>query len=242
MPCYNEAACLDLTVPPLVDAFRRIGVDLEVVLVDNGSTDGTGDVIDGLAGRGLPVVKAVVARNQGQGHGILTGLRACRAPLVGYLGADGQVDPGDVVRLYRALCDAPRPGLVKARRRPRHDGVVRLVVSFVYNALMRVVFVGVPSRDINCNPKLMPAGLLDRLQPTSRDWFLEAEIVLKAAHLGIPIIEIDVEGQAREAGSSHVRVATVTEFIRNILAYRFGADWRTWRAASAVERRLGTKP
>jgi len=75
MPCFNEENCLDLTVPPLLQVFQQAGVDLELILVDNGSTDRTSAVIDGLIARGLPIVKAVVSVNQGQG---LAFAAACR--------------------------------------------------------------------------------------------------------------------------------------------------------------------
>src|SRR5581483_5057774 len=91
LPCYNEESCLERTVPPLAQAFREAGVALELVLVDNGSTDGTSDVIERLIACGLPVIKGTVPVNQGQGLGMLTGFRLCRGRYIGYICADGQV-------------------------------------------------------------------------------------------------------------------------------------------------------
>ena len=65
MPCYNEEGCLELTVPPLIETFSAAGVLLQVVLVDNGSTDRTSEVIDHLISRGLPITKGVVPVNRG---------------------------------------------------------------------------------------------------------------------------------------------------------------------------------
>lgn len=229
VPCYNEAACLPQTIPPLAEAFARAGVALELVLVDNGSTDGTSAVIDQLARQGLPITKATIDVNQGQGLGILTGFAVSRGRYVGHLNADGQIASEDVVRVYAATKDAPPSALVKARRLNRPDGATRAIVSVLYNAAMRVLFWGVPAQDINANPKIMPAATARLMQLTSRDWFLEAEIILKARHLRLPVIEIDVWSHPRQGGRSHVRLVTVLEFLRNIALYRLGRPWRAWR-------------
>jgi glycosyltransferase involved in cell wall biosynthesis len=228
MPCYNEENCLEKTVPPLAHVFEAAGVDLEIILVDNGSTDGTSQVIDQLIARGLPVVKGVVKVNQGQGLGILTGLRISRGEYVGYLCADGQVGPESVLVIYRALRSAHGQTLAKARRRFRQDSWIRKIVSIQFNALMLLLFPGIPSLDVNGNPKIMPADVLRMMELSSRDWFLEAEVMLKARHLRLLVIEIDVPGCLRRAGVSNVRMQTVLEFARNILSYRFGGPWRRW--------------
>jgi dolichol-phosphate mannosyltransferase len=232
VPCYNEEACLERTMPPLTETFARNGILLQLVLVDNGSTDRTSDVIDSLIARGLPVTKGVVPVNEGQGLGFLTGFSLCRGRFIGYICADGQVSPRDVVMIFEAARASAVPTLAKARRRFRPDGWLRKFVSIAYNALMQVVFFGIRSLDVNGNPKIMPADVLRRMELTSRDWFLEAEVMLKARHLGLHVIEINVPGKLREGGRSHVRLATVLEFAWNIVAYRLGRPWRAWRGSA----------
>ena len=231
LPCYNEEDCLEFTVPPLVETFSEAGVSLQMVLVDNGSTDRTSEVIDRLVARGLPITKAVVPANRGQGLGFLTGFAVCRGRYIGYICADGQVEPKDVLVTYRALQNATVPTLAKVRRLYRPDSWVRKVVSICFNAIMKVLFVGMPCLDVNGNPKIMPANILRLMELSSEDWFLEAEVMLKARHLGLPVIEINVKGQPREAGHSHVRFATILEFIRNIISYRVmrSGPWSEWR-------------
>jgi glycosyltransferase involved in cell wall biosynthesis len=230
MPCYNEQDCLPLTVPALVDAFQKAEIDLEVVLVDNGSTDRTSAVIDELIARGLPVVKAVVPVNRGQGLGIRTGLNACRGRHIGYLAADGQVGTESVLLVYRAVATAGDRTIAKVRRRFRPDSLTRKIVSIFYNVGMLIIFPGVPSLDVNGSPRIMPREVLPLLDLTSSDWFLEAEIMLKAQYLRLMVIEIDVPGRLRKGGRSNVRLATIFEFARNILWYRLGGPWRDWRS------------
>src|SRR5438105_6058991 len=77
IPCYNEEESLEQSATELVDAFQQAGIDLDLVLVDNGSTDGTGAIIDRLIDRGLPVTKVHVPVNGGYGYGIRRGLDVC---------------------------------------------------------------------------------------------------------------------------------------------------------------------
>jgi glycosyltransferase involved in cell wall biosynthesis len=232
--CYNEEACLEFTVPPLISTFEEAGVGLEVVLVDNGSRDRTSEVIDGLIARGLPIVKATVPVNRGFGLGALTGLGVSRGRYVGYLCADGQVAPESVLLIYRALRAAGPYSLAKARRRFRQDSWVRRIVSIGYNGLMLALFPGVPSLDVNGNPKIMPAEVARIMELSSTDWFLDAEIMLKARHLRLMVLEIDVPGYLRKAGRSNVRMRTVLEFARNIARHRLGGSWNEWRARVAA--------
>jgi hypothetical protein len=95
--------------------------------------------------------------------------------------------------------------------------------------MMQIFFWGMPSRDVNCNPKILPARVLRLMQLSSDDWFLEAEVMLKARHLRIPVVEVDVQSLERQAGRSHVRIATVLEFLKNIVVFRIGGPWREWR-------------
>jgi glycosyltransferase involved in cell wall biosynthesis len=229
MPCYNEEDCLDRTVPPLVETFQKAGIDLELVLVDNGSVDRTSAVIDGLIARGLPIRKVVVPVNRGQGLGIRTGLNACRGRHIGYLAADGQVAPESVLLIYRAVVTAGDRTIAKVRRRFRPDSVTRKIISTIYNVGMLIVFPGMPSMDVNGSPRIMPREILSIMDLTSSDWFLEAEIMLKVQYLRLMVIEIDVPGFLRKGGNSHVGLRTIFEFARNILRYRMGGPWREWR-------------
>src|SRR5689334_3598681 len=88
MPCYDEEAIVGYTIPRLVTAFERAGYTLELVAVDNGSHDRTGEIIRSCAERHPSVVYHRVERNVGYGNGILSGLPLCTAPWVGMIPAD----------------------------------------------------------------------------------------------------------------------------------------------------------
>lgn len=141
----------------------------------------------------------------------------------------GQVSPEDVVRVYRASSDASQPVLSKARRRERPDGLQRAIISLGYNALMNLFFPRMPSSDVNANPKFLTASVLHRMDLGSDDWFLEAEIMLKARYMGLSVLEVEVGGKPRESGRSHVRGSAILEFFKNMIRYRFGRTWKQWR-------------
>jgi glycosyltransferase involved in cell wall biosynthesis len=221
IPCYNESEVLRNTVTRLVEAFGTKRVQLELVLVDNGSTDDTGVIIDALVAEGLPIVKETVERNVGYGNGVLKGLTRCRGRLVGFTCADGQVDALDVLRVFDVASNVRSPKLVKVRRRFRMDGFTRKIVSIIYNMLANVVFWRLGSIDINGNPKIFPREYLEPMHLTSPDWFLDAEVMIRARQLGLDVIEMNVLAHMREGGKSNVRAGTCWEFVKNLARFRF---------------------
>ncbi len=240
LPCYNEEEALPHTVPSLAEAFAGAGVELELVLVDNGSTDGTGHVIDDLSEQGFPITRVSLQPNRGYGGGILAGLRAGRAPILGYLCADGQVSAQDTLMVYQLLRGREDRVLAKVRRRFRQDSWRRKAVSITYNGLMQVLYARTGAIDVNGSPKLFSRSVFERMQLSSEDWFLDPEIIIKARHLGLKIIEIDVEGHARQGGASSVGLRTCAEFAGNLARYRVGGALDAWQAG--VERLPATPP
>ena len=132
VPCYNEEDVLERTITRLIEEFQLRNVDVEIVAVDNGSSDRTSEIIDDMIARGLPMAKAVVVTNHGYGLGARTGLALCRGRYIGIIPADGQVDPRDVVQLVEVLLNSRTPRLAKVRRRFRLDGGWRKFVSILY--------------------------------------------------------------------------------------------------------------
>lgn len=226
MPCYNEEAIINYTIPRLINAFNRAGYRIELVAVNNGSTDKTGELIQKLAVEYPSIVYHRVTKNQGYGYGILSGISLCTAPWVGIIPADGQVDAEDVVRLFDAVIAADSPVLGKVRRRFRMDGLRRKVVSVFYNFFFRALWPRLSSLDINGTPKILPRQILIAMNLRSTGWLLDPEMMIKAYYLGIRILEFNAFARMRGSGVSHVRTTTVFEFIRNLLAFRFSKEWQ----------------
>jgi glycosyltransferase involved in cell wall biosynthesis len=230
MPCYDEEAIVGQTIRRLIQAFERAEVPIEIVAVDNGSRDSTLSILDALREKHREVVVVRVVENIGYGNGVLSGLPHCTAPWVGIIPADGQVDAEDTVRLYEDAVATGDVVLAKARRRFRMDGLQRKLVSIGYNVFFRLLWPRISSLDINGLPKIMPREVLERLSPTSRQWLLDPEIMIRAHLLGVRVLEYNVFARMRGSGLSHVRASTCWEFVKGVLRLRFSPELRRWRA------------
>lgn len=224
VPCYNEADVIRNTATRLIREFEEKNINLDLILVDNGSMDETGSIIDKMIAEGMPIVKAEVKVNEGYGNGILNGLKHSKGKFVGFVCADGQVEAHDVVKVYEIAANAKSPTLAKVRRRFRMDGLVRKIVSINFNLLITFLFGGLGSIDINGNPKIFPSDYLESMKLHSKDWFLDAEVMIKAKKLGLNVFELNVMAQMREGGKSNVRTSTIREFIGNLIQFRFSRE------------------
>lgn len=238
MPCYNEEKNAGRTIGRLVEAFRSSDHRLEIVAVDNGSTDGTLEVLRGCAEHHPDIRVVRVEENRGYGLGVLTGLPRCRAPWAGIIPADGEVDPEDVVRLFEEALATDGDVVAKVRRRFRLDGMRRKAISVAYNLFFRLLWPGVGSLDINGSPKIAPRERLEEMRLHSEGWLLDPEIMVKAHQMGLRVLELNVFARLRGRGESHVRLSAVWDFLRALLAFRFLPDrtlWRDDRAEGAEE-------
>lgn len=220
IPLLDEADGCAREAGALAAALDAAGIRFRLMLVDNGSRDGTGEIVDRLA-RDLPGVRALHLReNAGYGGGILAGLAALDTPWRGWHWGDGQVRPEVVV----AACERLARGdvaFVKARRLQREDGWQRRLISAAYNRVACPAL-GVPVPDVNGCPKIFTAEALARLAPRSRDWLLDLEVVYGAVRANLPWAEVPAVMHRRQGGASKVRLATVTEFMRGMTQARLG--------------------
>ncbi|MCX6348271.1 MAG: glycosyltransferase family 2 protein [Candidatus Aureabacteria bacterium] len=229
---YNEEENVLGIVSGLKETLDSEKADYQLLLVNNGSTDRTPSLIRELTAHDPRLKTVTVEKNLGYGWGAIQGMKAAEGEWVGFMAGDGQVDPADVARLYRET----RHGydLVKVRRAYRQDGFIRGVISDVYVMTFCLLF-DLPFYDINATPLVFRRKWLEKLDFRSRDWFLNAEIMLKARSLNLSIKEVTIVFRRRKGGKSNVRVATVFEFVFNILKFRLGRGLSQWK------RKIGLK-
>jgi glycosyltransferase involved in cell wall biosynthesis len=226
MPCYNEEEALGYTIPHLTEAFRQAGYRLELVAVDNGSTDATGQVIQQLAAKDPSIVFHRVEKNEGYGNGVLRGYERCTAPWVGHICADGQVDAADVVQLFEAVRATNGLVIGKIRRRFRMDGLQRKLVSIAYNGFVRMLWPTLESIDVNGTPKILPRNAVRAMCLESKGWLVDPEIVVKGHYLGLRILEFNSFARMRGTGTSHIRPTTCWEFFYELVLAKFTRRWR----------------
>jgi glycosyltransferase involved in cell wall biosynthesis len=228
IPLYNEEECVEKCVVEIVRGLdREFANDYELVLVVNGSEDRTGEICETLATY-YPSVKVVWAKqNLGYGGGIIRGIEAASGTYVGFMCGDGQVSPEDLGRVMREI-QKGESDLVKACRVTRGDGSLRKANSVCYNLLFGVLF-GTGTRDINAMPKLWRRAVAPLLDLTSRDWFIDAEIMIKARHRGLRVREIPIDYLERVGGRSVVRLSTLFQFLRNAAMLLVSGRLRSWK-------------
>ncbi|MBI5622197.1 MAG: glycosyltransferase family 2 protein [Elusimicrobia bacterium] len=200
VPCWNEAA----SIPGLVERFGAAsqGVDAELVLVDNGSTDRTAEVLSGLLETRAWVRKVALARNQGYGGGILAGLKEARGRFLGWTHADLQTDPADGFRALELLasCPAPERTLAKGRRTGRSLAARLFTWGMAAYASLRL---GRGLWDINGQPVVFHRGFLEtwpRVMP--EDFTLDLAALYAAGRAGWQVLRFPVGFAARSHGRS----------------------------------------
>lgn len=205
-PMWNEEDYIRQTVDVARDACRELvtGGEIagfEVVIVDDASTDATGEIADQLAAAD-PCVRVVHhERNRKLGGSIRTGLDAAQGDVVLYTDADLPVDMAELGRALRIMrvYDA---GMVSAYRLDRTgEGPRRAIYSWVYNGLIGMAF-GTKVRDVNFAFKLIRRDLLDQVRLVSEGSFIDAELIVRAQRLGFQIVQIGVDYFPRTRGTS----------------------------------------
>ena len=222
IPVFNEEACIRGTVVEIVEHLKQCGISHELIAVNNGSTDGTGRILDELRLEQSSLIVVPLAVNDGYGGGILAGWRRSRGRVIGFTCADGEVDANDIVTLFRVL-DAGKLDLCKGKRIHRRDGLFRTVISFGYHILVGLLF-RIHITDVNGYPVLMRRESLAALDLQQRNWVFNLEVLFGARNLGLTIAEVDVEHRPRAGGRSHVRWYFPFVFLWQLLVY-----WRHCR-------------
>ena len=220
IPAFNEAAHLAEVITALAHSLEQAKIDHEIYVVNNGSSDGTSDVIRGLHAKNPRILGIELAQNQQYGGGILAGLAAARGEVLGWAHADGQTDPGDIIRLYQRMRAEDRE-LGKAVRVLSFEPRIRKMLSAAYYAIFQILF-WIPYRDMYGTPKLLTRNALEKFSLESRDWFIDPEFVIKALRHKMPILEIETTWHVRKSGGTKARLFLAgLEFFKNMLLYRF---------------------
>lgn len=199
MPAYNEEAGLVGSVEQVLAALPHgvQGVDGEVLIADDCSTDGTARIADDLARRYRPVRVVHHAVNQGIGGGMRTGIAEARGEWLILIPADLALDLAELGKYFAAARDAD---VVVGVRSDRRDySPARLAVSWVNIHLIRALF-GMPLHQFNYI-SMYRTELLRRM--TVEYWrsaFFFAEILIKARALGARLVEVDITYEPRASG------------------------------------------
>ena len=194
LPAYNEADNLPEVVPAIAGALEATGRTWEIVVVDDGSTDGTRTVMGPLRSDRVRYIR--LRRNSGKSAALSMGLDHVRGDVVVLMDADGQDDPSELPKLLAALDGGV--DLVTGRRAVRNDLFVKRTTSVLYNGVTAKV-TGVDGKDFNSGFKVMRRDVADSLEMYGE---LHRYIPVLAVWNGFRVREVDVEHHERLHGSS----------------------------------------
>ena len=196
LPCFNEADNLTDVVQDALVAAARVGASYEIVIVDDGSTDGTAEIAAALV-EGLRCVRLVMhLTNRGYGAAVRTGISAARMPYVLLTDADLQFDLAELEDLVPRLEEAD---VVVGYRLRREDPPARRAAAAGWNWLVRLLY-GLPFRDVDCAFKLFPRELLQELPLGSSGAVFSTELLVRALEAGAVVTEVPVHHYPRISG------------------------------------------
>lgn len=215
IPVYNEEGCIERVAKDLLEEFASKKIDLELILVNNGSIDSTAQVIDKLS-KEFPknIVTVHLKKNAGIGGGILAGLEKASGKFVGYTCADGQITPHDTYRVFMLV----RKGefhIGKTIRLVRNDGIYRKILSKGFFLLSTSLFWN-RFDDINGYPVIMNAEIFKKLKIKSKSYMFNLELLLKARKAHLTVGAVEAPFLERYAGRAHVNFATPVKFMKEL--------------------------
>ncbi len=230
LPAFNEEANIRAVIKDAHRTVPKLAPIFEIIVVNDGSKDRTGEICDRLAEE-LPNVRVVHhARNCGYGAALKSGIKLARYDLIFFTDADGQFDLTEVAALLEQTdaCD-----IVAGYRARRRDPPHRLLFAWGWNILVRLVL-GIRIRDIDCAFKVFHRHVFDRVQIHCVGAMVNTEIFAQAARFGMTVKQVRVNHFPRRHGkSTGGNVAVIRKAFRELIRIR-----RKSHAITAVIRRV----
>ncbi len=222
--CYRSEDFAPIFIQEVENSLSKTNLTYELVLVANfflnpEKIDRTAKIVTELA-KDNPRLIVVAKEKQGMmGWDMRTGLDAANGNTIAVIDGDGQMPPEDIIKVYRAL-NSGQFAVAKTYRDQRFDGAKRRIISKVYNLLLKSLFPKVTVCDVNSKPKIFTREALQKLNLTSDDWFIDAEIIIRASYLNLPINEIATQFHPNKHRKSFIRPSAILEFLKNLVRYR----------------------
>jgi len=214
-PCYNEKENIEHTVRETLAWISKEGIDGDVIITDDGSTDDSPQILQRLALQDPRVHIVTHEKNQGYGIAVRSGCDAATKEYIAFVDSDGQFKVEDLNRLIPSLKDHD---FVPGRRKKRADPLHRNVFGKILGVLILVTF-GTWIRDVNCGMKIFKKSLWPTMRPLyGTEKFFNTELYLRLKKSGYKWEQVPVPHYPRTAGtqcggSSRVMFGMIKELV-----------------------------
>lgn len=213
-PAFNDEASIGGLVTDANNVLQDLTDDFEIIVVNDGSSDNTGAVLNDLS-EALPALRVVTHEtNRGYGGALRSGFQACSKELVFYTDGDGQYDVRELKNLAAALRD--NVDVVNGYKIKRQDNLARIAIGKIYQHAIRSLF-RLPIRDVDCDFRLLRRERLGYSELTTNSGAICVELVKGLAVSGSKFAEVAVNHYPRKAGRSQFfRPKRVAQTIREL--------------------------
>jgi glycosyltransferase involved in cell wall biosynthesis len=197
LPAYNEEENVPVVVEKILKVLPGVADEYEVIIVNDGSQDRTGEVSEELA-KAHPSVRVISHEvNRGYGGALRSGFRAARYPWVAFIDSDGQFDFADIEQFLPFTQSAD---LILGYRLQRADSAVRRLYTFGW-ALIPRLLLGLDVKDYSCGFKLIKKSVIEAIEPLQgEEKVYQIELLVKAKRKGFGFAEVGVHHYPREFG------------------------------------------
>jgi glycosyltransferase involved in cell wall biosynthesis len=196
-PCYNEQDNVARTVEQALAVLRKLNADFEVIIVDDGSSDATGQIADEISRRDSKVKVVHHHPNLGYGAALQSGFKAAARKIVFFTDGDGQFDISEMPSLLPLMSQFD---IVSCYRLNRKDNFVRRFNGWAWTKLV-CFLLNIKIRDIDCAFKLYKREIFDNIQMASTGALINAEILARAVRKGYTVTQRGVHHYPRTAGA-----------------------------------------
>ncbi len=195
-PCYNESANVVNVTDKALTVLKGLGIDFEIIIVNDGSSDNTAAVADKLVLNDEHIKVVHHDKNRGYGAALQSGFGAASKEFVFYTDGDGQFDIAEMPLLLPLMNDCD---IVSCYRIKRQDNLLRKINAFCWGTLVCCLF-RMKLRDIDCAFKLFRRKIFDDIKMQSTGALIDTEILARAKRKGYRIIQKGVHHYPRTAG------------------------------------------
>jgi glycosyltransferase involved in cell wall biosynthesis len=198
-PAYNDAGTIASLALVAHMTARTLTDDYEVIVIDDGSPDHTGALLDEMA-TSFPWLRVVHhEKNRGYGGALRTGFATAKKELVFYTDGDAQYDPREMTALLGAF--SPAVDFVNGYKISRNDPLHRVIIGRVYHWFVKIAF-GLRLRDVDCDFRLMRRDVFQKVELTRSSGVICVELMKKVQDHGFRIAEVPVHHYHRSYGKS----------------------------------------